>query len=582
MPGRSTGLSICHNSFMSFTLSMYQALAVATLLSIVPGAAFVQAPSVLHIRIVVVDAEGKATPVPRHALLISDNPTSAPPRRIVTTLDGTADVRLRPGNYTVESDEPLAFQGKAYQWRHSLDIAMGRDATLELTADNADIESINPATAGGSAAAAAASPSTGPLADDPSSLLAQWHASVVALWTATTRTSGFVVDANGLIATSQHGIGSATSVEVQITPSVKVAAQVLVADAVREVAILRIDPQVVASVRPVPLGCEQAAMTPIMNGQEIFTIGAPLRQRKGISPGVLREVEKNVFMADFSLAAGGAGGPVFTPVGRVVGVTASVDDKDARRREDSRVIGLDHLCAVVASAEKKTKDAAAPNGTQLPVEPERPFPLDAIKDEVRHFTGGLNPYQFSSSGFDVTFITPVLIHGGQNYSAQASRRDGGAAPRTPDREQTVMRPLLDFSNWSAYVADVPPVLLVRVTPRLVEGFWMKVARGAAQTQGVSMPPIKRLKSGFSRMRAFCGSVEVTPIHPFKLEHSVDDADVIYEGLYVFDPGALGPQCGSVKLMLYSEKEPKKEDTRVVDSKLLEQIWQDFAPYRALK
>ena len=78
------------------------------------------------LRVVVVDAEGKAMPVPRHALLISDNPTSAPPRRVVTTLDGTADVRLRPGNYTVESDEPLAFQGKAYQWRHTLDVAAGR------------------------------------------------------------------------------------------------------------------------------------------------------------------------------------------------------------------------------------------------------------------------------------------------------------------------------------------------------------------------------------------------------------------------------------------------------------------------
>ena len=570
-------------------LLIHRALAVATLLSIVPGAAFVQAPSVLHIRIVVVDAEGKAMPVPRHALLISDNPTSAPPRRVVTTLDGTADVRLRPGNYTVESDAPLAFQGKAYQWRHTLDIAAGRDATLELTAANADVEPIDLTTAAASLTTAGASPATpgastatGTLADDPSTLLAQWHPSVVALWTATMRTTGFVFDANGLIATSQRGIGTATSVEVQITPSVKVAAQVLIADSAHEVAILRIDPNIVASVRPVPLRCEQAATAPIANGQEVFTIGAPLRQRKGLSAGILREVEKNVFMADFSLATGGAGGPVFTAAGSVIGVSAIVDDVDGRRREDSRVIGLDHVCAVVASAERKMKDAAAPNATLLPVEPERPFPLDAIKDEVRHFTGGLNPYQFSSSGFDITFITPVLIHGGQNYSAQANRRDGGAAPRTPDREQTVMRPLLDFSNWSDYVADVPPVLLVRVTPRLVEGFWMKVARGAAQTQGVSMPPIKRLKSGFSRMRAFCGAVEITPIHPFKLEHSVDDSDVIYEGLYVFDPGALGPQCGSVKLMLYSEKEPNKEDTRVVEPKLLEQIWQDFAPYRALK
>jgi hypothetical protein len=571
------------SSVMSFMLFNQRTLAVA-LFSLVPWSASVQVPGVLHIKIVVVDVDGKATPVPRHALLISDNPTSAAPRRIVTTLDGTADVRLRPGNYTVESDEPLAFQGKAYQWRHTLDIAAGREATLDLTADNAEIEPIGLGAADAAsrtAGAATSTTSTGPPADDPSSLLAQWNGSVIALWTPTTRTSGFVVDANGLMVTSQRGILAATSVEAQITPTVKVAAQVLVADPVREVAVLRIDPTVVASVRPVPLGCEPAGKAPIVSGQEIFTIGAPIRQRKGISAGIVREVENNVFLADFSLATGGAGGPVFS-AGRVVGVTAIVDDRAARRGADSRVIGLDEVCQVVASAEKKLKDAAAPNGTLLPVEPARPFPLDAIKDEVRHFTGRLNPYQFSSSGFDVTFITPVLVHGGQNYAEQARRRGSGALPPTPDREQSVMRVLLDFSNWSDYVADVPPVLLVRVTPRLVEGFWMKVARGAAQTQGVSMPPIKRLKSGFSRLRAFCGADEVAPIHPFKLEHSVDDTDVIYEGLYVFDPGALGPPCGSVKLMLYSEKEPNEEDTRIVEPKLLEQIWQDFAPYRALK
>ena len=105
------------------------------------------------------------------------------------------------------------------------------------------------------------------------------------------------------------------------------------------------------------------------------------------------------------------------------------------------------------------------------------------------------------------------------------------------------------------------MLLIRVTPKLVEGFWTTVARGAARTQGVALPPIKHFKSGFSRMRAFCGDAEVTPIHPFKLEQRVSETDAIYEGLYVFDPGALGPQCGTVKLVLYSEKEPEKGDTR---------------------
>jgi hypothetical protein len=188
----------------------------------------------------------------------------------------------------------------------------------------------------------------------------------------------------------------------------------------------------------------------------------------------------------------------------------------------------------------------------------------------------------SASDFDIAFITPVMIYGTQYQAEQARERDRRRGARTADADPAFVRPLMEFSNWSEYVADVPPVLLVRVTPRLVEGFWMKVARGAAQTQGVSVPPIKHFKSGFSRMRAFCGDAEVTPIHPFKLEQRIGDGDAIYEGLYVFDPGALGPQCGAVKIVLYSEKEPDKADTRVVDQNLIQQIWQDFAPYRALK
>jgi hypothetical protein len=190
----------------------------------------------------------------------------------------------------------------------------------------------------------------------------------------------------------------------------------------------------------------------------------------------------------------------------------------------------------------------------LPVEPPTPVPVATLKDAVQRRTGSLNPYQMSSADFDIGFITPVMVYGAK------------------DKQQ-------DFSNWSEYVADVPPVLLVRVTPRLVEGFWTTVGRAAARTQGLALPPIKRFKSGFARLRAFCGDAEVTPIHPFTIEQRVSDTDAIHEGLYVFDPGAFGPHCGSVKLTLYSEKEPEKGDTREVDSKVIQLIWQDFAPYR---
>jgi hypothetical protein len=142
--------------------------------------------------------------------------------------------------------------------------------------------------------------------------------------------------------------------------------------------------------------------------------------------------------------------------------------------------------------------------------------------------------------------------------------------------------LRDFANWSEYIATLPSVLLLRVSPKFEEGFWTKVARGAASTQGVSLPPIKRFKSGFSRLRALCGDKELTPIHAFIIEQRISEKDTINEGLYAFDPGALDPTCVSVTLLLYPDQEREKPDTIVVDTKVIQQIWQDFAPYRALK
>jgi S1-C subfamily serine protease len=500
-----------------------------------------QTLTVLHIRGVLTDASGQSRPLARYALLISDDPPTREPRRIVTKTDGTADVMLRAGTYVVESDQPVALEGKAYRWRQTLDIVAGREAALDLTVANAVVEPIAPGTTDADA----------PLTTSTSLLLRPWLDSVVELWTPTAHASGFLVDAAGLIATNQRVVGDTTSVEVQISRSIKVAGTVLEADPQRDIAIVRIDPSAIGSMRPLPLGCPRGSAPPVVRGLEIFALAAPLRQQKDWTPGTVSRADARTIAADLSVATGGTGGPVVTASGDLVGITTLPDDRDEPRRT-SRVVRIDGACELVAAAAKKAKEAPAPSGAQLPVEPVEPAPVATFKDAVKRRAGNLKPYQIAASDFDVAFITPLL-----NYAAQQSQ----SGPT--------------FSNWSDYVADIPPVLLVRVTPRGAESFWAKMARGAAYTQGVALPATKRLKSGFARLQAFCGRTEVTPIHPFKLELRVSDTDAIYEGLYAFDPAALGPGCGSVTLVLYSEKEPAKAETRRVDAAILQQIWRDF-------
>jgi S1-C subfamily serine protease len=518
-----------------------RALLVATLLVINSPWASAQALSTLHIKVTLADATGKITPVARHALLISEEPPSTAPRRTFTTLAGTADVSLRPGRYAVESDQPVAFEGKSYEWSQRVDIVAGRDATLELTADNASVGI-------STAAATSATPSD----TDPSFLASRWQESVVALWTPTQHGSGFVIDPRGLIVTNQHVVGTATSAEAQFTQDIKVMATVLALDPTRDVAILWVNPSVITSLRPLPLGCGQTRPS-VANGQELYTIGAEMTGQKHLTPGDVTGVEPRLLLSDLTIARASAGGPVFT-AGGLIGFT-TVDDRDPDGRSNVRVVRIDQACEVIASAEKKMAEAMPPDATHLPLDP-RPVAVSVLSEAVKNRAGSLSPYPMSTTNFDVTFITPVHIYG------------------TKDQ---VRRPVMDFGTWSEYLAEYPRALLVRVTPKMVEGLWAKVARGAAMTQGTSLPPMKRAKSGFLRMRAFCGDTEVTPIHPFVVEHRISETEVIHEGLYVFDPAALGPPCGAVRLTVYSENEPDKGDARVVDQKVLQQITLDFAP-----
>lgn len=544
-----------------------RALVLSALVFVLPSPSPGQALGVLRVRIVVADADGAPTPAPRYALLVSDNPPTAAPRRLMTALDGTVEAKLRPGNYTVESDRPLAFRGRRYQWTQMVDIAAGRETVLELTAANAEITDLDPSDASPGA----------PPESDTEILLQQWRNSVVGIWTPSTHASGFLIDAKGLVVTNQRGIGAAASADVQLTREKKVAARVLAADAERDVAVLWVDPTAVAGVRPVPLACTPAAKPPEEDA-EIFTIGEPLRGEKDMTSGLVRAVKPNEIAADLILPSGSAGGPVFTANGVLVGLTSFVVGPEDSGQPDPRVVRVHEICAALAPAEQAMTAGQPPGGALLPVEPMRPFPADALKASLERRPGTIDPYTMSSTDFDIALLTPVVVYH-ELHASTTIPRTTSKDTRSPNAELSFMRQRMDFGAWSEYVSEVWPVLLIRVTPRFVEGFWTKVGRAAAQTQGVALPPIKRYKSGFAGLRALCGAAEVTPIHPFELERRISERATIDEGLYVFDPGALGPHCGTVTLVLQSAASPEQPDTRVVDPKILEQIWQDFEPYR---
>ncbi|HKV98529.1 MAG TPA: serine protease [Vicinamibacterales bacterium] len=516
--------------------------------------------SVLHVSVSIADAAGQRVPVARHALLVSDNPATSLPQRLVTKADGTAEIRLRPGSYTVESDRPAVLQGRAYEWTQIVKIVAGRDATLELTAANAEV---GPVTAEMETALAPADKLSA------SSFLVKWQGSVAGIWTEHRHAAGFLVSDKGLIATSRSGLGDATAVEVQLSPTDKVAGRVLATDMVNDVAVVQIDPAA-AKGPPVPLACGSDPSTPIAKEQDLLTIDVPLFGATSPASGAVLTVDSQVLETDLALSAASAGGPVFAGDGPAIGLTSIPDGDPAQRRAPARVVRAPAICALISAAEQKLAAASPPDGARLPVESSKPLPLAEIQSAASARGFNLSSYATTSSEFDIVFITPMLLASAESQLG----RTGGTYDASSG-----LRAVVDFGDWSLYVRQSPPVLFIRASPKLVESFWMKFARGAASTQGASIPPIKHLGPGFSRMRVLCGGKEVAPIHPFRIRARVSETDAVDEGFYAFDPMAIGPQCGTVSLVLSSVKDPDKTETRVVDPGLIAQVWKDFAAYR---
>ena len=235
---------------------------------------------------------------------------------------------------------------------------------------------------------------------------------------------------------------------------------------------------------------------------------------------------------------------MFSAGGDLLGISAIQEDPGRFTRAEAWVVPIERACEAIVMAAKPMAGAAPPKGTRLPVETAAGTPVSTPSAAQKK----AQIPKLQASNFDIALMT----------SAQA-------------RELNTSDPRSDFGNWTDYLRYAPPVLLVRVSPQFEESFWKTLARGAASTQGMNLPPLKSFTSNFLRLRAYCGDTEVAPIHPFIVEHEIPDHAPIREGLYVFPIDAFGPQCATVKFSMFSEKDPKNADTKTIDPKLFEQL-----------
>src|SRR5215470_13761304 len=131
--------------------------------------------------------------------------------------------------------------------------------------------------------------------------------------------SGFLVTPFGHIATNFHVIRHSRYLAVQFPDGRKVKAIVVAANPQYDMAVLKVNSEVVANIQPLPVLTEEQEKT-VKVGIPVVAIGSPLNQKFLMTQGILSKVDETTVLGDFLLQSGNSGGPLVNFEGDVVAI----------------------------------------------------------------------------------------------------------------------------------------------------------------------------------------------------------------------------------------------------------------------
>jgi serine protease Do len=137
--------------------------------------------------------------------------------------------------------------------------------------------------------------------------------------------SGFLIRSDGLIVTNRHVVVGARLVRVRLTDGREFPARILGADAVTDIALLKVD---AANLPVLQLGSSSAVAV----GDAVIAIGNPFGLGQSVSAGIVsargRTLEDDPYIdflqTDAAINRGNSGGPLLAVDGTVVGVTSAI------------------------------------------------------------------------------------------------------------------------------------------------------------------------------------------------------------------------------------------------------------------
>ncbi|MGH9486917.1 MAG: trypsin-like peptidase domain-containing protein [Terriglobales bacterium] len=500
----------------------------AVVLMLALGAVGQEAPKLL-VRVALVTKNLDLKPVPMLALRF--DPVSGGAAVAATTgFNGRVQLALPRGRYTLVTPQAVNYGGRSYHWVLPVSIS-GSKQEIDLSNNNA-IRAPLPT------APQAPHRSRRPRRLPRPSLAERFAAlrtGVVMVWSDAGEGSGFLVGRRGLVLTGDDEIAGSRYVAVQFDARHKVRAEVLAGDEERDIAVLRVNLTAFPGAGALTLAspAEAAAAQP---GSKIYALASRLDAGPAVRPLSFSAESP----ATAPLGSGRdprrdrSGEPELDVQGHVVAMTTAVGS-----------VPIAEARPVLAQARRGLAADAAPPAALLPVVSLPPFPPVALERAAEQDYNPRN-YAFGVGGFTVQLATPPL----------ASWLGG-------------VSPVRGLRDWRRYTSGFAPVVYVFALPKVRATALSLVAHRLVRR----VHERKHDRAAFVRMQLLCGGKLVLPIWPGRMRENAGLA-----GVYKYGPGAFNPDCGTMRLRLYSSIGKAVKEKRL-NPKLVRRIWNDFAPWR---
>jgi len=546
---------------------MIRVLRLAVLLSVCALAVQANPDLVkVKVRVILVDRDLNQKPVP---FLLVSLKSGAKSSEVKTGLDGTVETQLPPGKYMITTPKPAELGDRRFSWNMTLAIT-GAQANVDLTNDNAKTEQIS------APASASSGESSG--GGDLTEHFKRLKNTVVTVISESGHGTGFFVDGKGLLLTNQHVVGNSDYLAVQFDREHKIPARLIAADPQKDVALLSVNLTALPSATPAPLFRATAGKPPVQEGERVFTIGSPLTLDKIITTGIVSKVEQHTIISDVNINPGNSGGPLFNGAGQVIGLT-TFGTRGEGGPGVSGIVRIEEAMALLDQNRGKVNGTVP--GTLLPVEPLTPYPVEGLKQALKGDKFDPRPYYLSAGDFNIALSTPPFDYREEEERRLAAQRVH--KKRNKKNEQSTENS--DDSDapkqWEEDAGAHPAVFGIYVMPQAKEGFGSALGRSF----NVNSTAKLKFKTDFQRMKLFCGSKEIQPIHPGRVpitvsvrNQAVKMDDSTYKGAYLFPPDAVNPNCGVVKLAIFSSKS-EEPVIKTIDEKSVQHIWEDFEAFR---